>query len=204
MRKGSRKGTPSTEYDFIAQYAGGFARLSGDLCVSTAPQCLRGRPPRSGSGRARALLAISPRKSPRGAVSVISLPRTGSFLQACGLACVSARSAKLPAAGSACTVIAAPSDESTMPHTTSDIGFMMKTPLRTGIGPLANFTSYASARKHAVNIGKELFPGFLAGRNKSSRGACLSDRNVNVRGDSARHALPFDERKASACRQIFD
>jgi hypothetical protein len=91
------------------------------------------------------------------------LPRTGSFLQSCGLACVFtvlARSAKLPADDSARTEVAAPSDESTMPHTSSDIGFMMKTPLRTGIGPLASLISYARARKDAVNNGKELFLAF--------------------------------------------
>jgi hypothetical protein len=159
MRKGSRKDPPSTENGLNARYSGGLWAFPVTYRFD-APQCLRGRAPRSGSGRARALLAMSPRKSPRGAVSVISLPRTGSFRQSCGLACIFARSAKLPADDSACTVVATPSDESTMPHTSSDIGFMMKTPLRTGIGPLASFISYASVRKDAVNIGKELFPGF--------------------------------------------
>src|SRR5471032_1454143 len=151
---------------------------------------------------------MSPRKSPRGAVSAISLPCADSFLQSCRLAWVFARSAKLPPDDSACTVIAAPSDESTMPHASSDIGFMMRTPLRTGIGSLASFISYASTQKGAVKIGKELFPGFpdwaQRGRNKPSRGACSSDRNINVRGGNARHALPVYQRKGSACRQIFD
>jgi hypothetical protein len=129
------------------------------LRAFNAAQCLRGRPAVSGSGRARALLVISPRKSPRGAVPVVSRPRTGSFFHACGLTCVLAGMAKLPADNSACDGIAAPSVEITMPHASSDIGFTMNTPLRTDIGPLASFISYASARKGAVNIGKELFPG---------------------------------------------
>jgi hypothetical protein len=85
---------------------------------------------------------------------------------------------------------------------------MMKAPLRTGIGSLASFISYASTRKDAVKIGKELFPGFAdqapRGRNKPSRGTCSGGRNINVRGGNARQTLPFDQRKASACRQIFD
>jgi len=110
--------------------------------------------------------------------------------------------AKLPADDSACTGIAAPSVETAMPHASSDIGFTMNTPLRADIGPLASFISYASARKGAVNIGKELFPGSRpdAPRDGEARVEAAATQKCLQMTRHAMRSLSINERRALADR----
>ena len=128
----------------------------------------------------RTLLAMSPRKSPRGAGGVNSRGRS----PCCHVSSEAVRSGRqFQPWDLCCAKVGAAINETTMPHRSSDIGFMLGSIQTRWLGFLCILIRYAQERKRAVSNRKWMFHCVSVARQSGLRRGADEQRTAHV-GDS--------------------